>query len=74
MTATPLQLANLMCIIANKGYYYAPHFVDSIEREEAADKEMLKKYRSKHVVTHISDSAYKAVHDGMHDVTVYGTA
>ena len=74
MTATPLQLANLMCIIANKGYYYSPHFVDSIEREDAADKEMLKKYRTKHIVTHISDSAYKAVHDGMHDVTVYGTA
>ncbi|MBX9734473.1 MAG: penicillin-binding protein 2 [Chitinophagaceae bacterium] len=74
MTATPLQLANLMCIIANKGYYYTPHFVDSIEREDTEDKEMLKKYRTKHIVTHISDSAYKAVHDGMHDVTVYGTA
>ena len=28
-----LQLANVMCIIANKGYYYTPHFVDSIENE-----------------------------------------
>ena len=33
MLATPLQMANAMCIIANKGYYYTPHFVDSIEDE-----------------------------------------
>ena len=33
MTATPIQMANLMCIIANKGFYYAPHFVDSVEHE-----------------------------------------
>src|SRR5687768_5126075 len=32
MTSTPLQLANAMCIIANKGYYYTPHFVKSIEK------------------------------------------
>ena len=27
---TPIQLANAMCIIANKGYYYTPHLVKSI--------------------------------------------
>ena len=27
MTATPLQLANAMCIIANRGYYYLLSFV-----------------------------------------------
>ena len=74
MTATPLQMANLMCIIANKGYYFPPHFVDSIENEMDDDTTLLSKYREKHIVTNISDSAYKAVHDGMHDVTVYGTA
>jgi membrane carboxypeptidase/penicillin-binding protein len=36
MLATPLQLANVMCFIANKGYYYVPHFVDSIESETIA--------------------------------------
>ncbi len=74
MTATPIQMANLMCIIANKGFYYVPHFVDSIENETESDTAMLGKYRRQHIVTHISDSSYKAVHDGMNDVTLYGTA
>lgn len=74
MTETPLQMANIMCIIANRGYYFPPHFVDSIENEVEADTMLLAKYRNKHIVTRISDSAYQAVHDGMHDVTVYGTA
>ncbi len=74
MTATPMQLANMMCIIANKGYYYTPHFVDSIERESNTDTSMLGKYRRKHVVTSTADTVFRAVHDGMHDVTIYGTA
>jgi penicillin-binding protein 2 len=74
MTATPIQLANMMCIIANKGYYYTPHFVDSIEHEEKDDTVYLAKYRRKHVVTHTADTVFRAVHEGMHDVTVYGTA
>lgn len=74
MTATPLQMANLMCIIANRGYYYPPHFVDSIENEQIEDTVLMNKYRKKHVVTKISDNDYQAVNDGMHDVTIYGTA
>ncbi len=74
MTATPLQMANVMAIIANKGYYYTPHFVDSIENENKLDKEMMAPYRIKHKVTNIEDSAFQAVHLGMHDVTIYGTA
>src|SRR5690606_31881908 len=27
---TPIQMTNALCIIANKGYYYTPHFVRSI--------------------------------------------
>ena len=68
MTATPLQLANSMCIIANKGYYYTPHFVDSIENETIADSAVMNRYRKRHdVLTHISDTAYNAVINGMHD-------
>ncbi len=75
MLATPLQLANAMCIIANKGYYYTPHFVKNIEEETIADTALLNKYREKHeVLTHISDEMYQAVIDGMEDVTIYGTA
>lgn len=75
MLTTPLQLANAMCIIANKGYYYIPHFVDSIEDEKPEDAPLLAKYRERHeVLTHISDTAYNAVINGMQDVVTHGTA
>jgi penicillin-binding protein 2 len=75
MTATPLQLANAMCIIANKGYYYTPHFVKTIDGETEDDTVLLNKYRKKHeVLTNISDEAYNEVIDGMHDVVESGTA
>lgn len=75
MLTTPLQLANAMCIIANKGFYYAPHFVDSIENETIADTVFMNKYRTKHnVLTHISDTAYNATINGMQDVVTHGTA
>jgi len=75
MTATPLQLANSMCIIANKGYYYTPHFVDKIEGETEEDTALLNKYRKKHaVLTNISDVDYNEVIDGMQDVVESGTA
>jgi penicillin-binding protein 2 len=67
-------MANVMSIIANKGYYYIPHFIDSIEHETSSDSVFLAKYRQRHKVTNISDEDYQAVLDGMHDVTVYGTA
>ena len=74
MTATPLQLANAMALIANEGYYYTPHFVDSVEDEDEDDKAMLSKYRTKQEVTKISGDIFKIIKEGMHDVTVYGTA
>jgi penicillin-binding protein 2 len=74
MLSTPLQLANAMCLIANKGYYYIPHFVKSIEGETKNDT-ILNKFREKHeALTHISDSAYQAVIWGMNDVVTRGTA
>jgi penicillin-binding protein 2 len=75
MTATPLQLANAMCIIANKGYNYLPHFVEKIDNETDGDTVLVNKYRRKHeVLTHISDDAYQTVIDGMNDVVTLGTA
>lgn len=29
--ATPLQIANLACIVANRGYFYKPHLVEKID-------------------------------------------
>ena len=75
MQATPLQLANAMCIIANKGFFYTPHFVKKIDSEMPADSAFFSKYRRKHeVLTHISDTAYRAVIEGMSDVVKFGTA
>jgi len=74
MTATPLQLANSMALIANDGFYYTPHFVDSIEEEDQEDKIELAKFRTKQGVTKISSDIFKVIKEGMHDVTVYGTA
>lgn len=75
MLATPLQLANAMCIIANKGYYYTPHLVRSIEDEREEDSAFLNQFKVKHdVLTHIPDDYYEAIMDGMEDVVVSGTA
>ncbi|HKO80062.1 MAG TPA: penicillin-binding protein 2 [Chitinophagaceae bacterium] len=75
MGATPLQLANAMCIIANRGYYYTPHFVRTIDGETEEDTALLNKYRVKHeVLTHISDDMFNAVMDGMEAVVTQGTA
>ncbi|MEI7589134.1 MAG: penicillin-binding protein 2 [Chitinophagia bacterium] len=74
MTATPLQLANAMAFIANEGYYYTPHFVDSVEEEDDIDKEVLAKYRTKQAVTKIPKEYFDIIKEGMHGVTVFGTA
>jgi penicillin-binding protein 2 len=74
MLATPLQLANMMAAIANKGSYFVPHIVDSIENETEEDTVYMARFRKKHSVTNISDTAYEAIHSGMQDVTEYGTA
>jgi penicillin-binding protein 2 len=74
MTVTPLQIANAMAIIANKGYYYTPHFVKSIDGEKTDDT-LLNKFRVKHKIpVHIPDSIYGIVQEGMHEVTLVGTA
>ena len=74
MTATPLQLANSMAFIANDGYYYTPHFVDSIEAETQEEAAQLAPFRKKQKVTKIPKEYFDVIKEGMHDVTVYGTA
>lgn len=70
---TPLQMANSMCLIANRGWYYIPHFVKSLENETPADT-ILKPFRQKISPLNITDSAYQAVIDGMELVVTNGTA
>jgi penicillin-binding protein 2 len=75
MLVTPLQIANGICIVANKGYYYLPHFVRSIDDENDDDTALVNKFRKRHnVLTHISDVAFETVISGMQDVTEIGTA
>lgn len=75
MLATPLQLANAMCIIANKGYYYTPHFVQKIENETETDTSLMNKFRVRHkVFSHVNDEIFEIVTDGMQDVVERGTA
>ncbi len=71
VNVTPIQVANEMAYIANKGWYYIPHVVDSIE---GGDKfELTKKYKEKIIPTEIPDSIFEAVHDGMQGVMESGT-
>ncbi|MFT3846666.1 MAG: penicillin-binding protein 2 [Lacibacter sp.] len=70
---TPMQMANAVCMIANRGWYYVPHFVKSIEGENEQDT-ILNKYRKKITPVHITDSAYQAVINGMEMVVTNGTA
>jgi len=73
MAVTPLQMANSMCIVANKGYYYVPHFVEKIDGQTQEDT-LLNKYKRKHeVLTHIPDDVYEVVMSGMQDVVEIGT-
>ena len=72
MQATPLQMANLMCVIANKGYYYTPHFVKSIEAQTEEDT-ALNAFQKKHQVTKIPAEIYDIVQMAMQDVTESGS-
>ncbi|NBT15244.1 MAG: penicillin-binding protein 2 [Chitinophagia bacterium] len=72
MQATPLQMANMMCIIANKGFYYTPHIVKSIDGQTAADT-ILNRYKVRHNVTNIPGDIYEIVQLGMQDVIESGT-
>jgi penicillin-binding protein 2 len=68
---TPMQVANEMAYIANKGYYITPHLVDSIE---GGDKfEMLTAFKEKHRAVDIPDSIFEVVHSGMQGVVDRGT-
>jgi penicillin-binding protein 2 len=71
VVTTPIQVANEMAYIANKGWYKIPHLVDSIEGGDTYA--MLGKFKEKHNAIDIEDSIYEAVHDGMQGVVERGT-
>ncbi|HSC54630.1 MAG TPA: penicillin-binding protein 2 [Phnomibacter sp.] len=66
VNSTVLQLSNAIAMLANKGWYYTPHIVDSIE---GGDKfGLLEAYHTKNQPVHIPDTMFEAVHEGMADV------
>ncbi len=65
---TPIQLANMMAAVANRGYYYTPHIIKSIQGETID-----KKYRTKHVTT-VDKKYFDPMISGLFDVYNLGTA
>lgn len=72
VTATPLQIANEMAYLANKGWYITPHVIDSVEGGDSHG--LLEPYKAKHHPLNIPDSIFEAVADGMQGVMERGTA
>lgn len=60
LTVTPIQMANLGALLANRGYYYSPHIIKSI----GADNEIPEKYLVKNDVG-IDPVHFPSVLEGM---------
>ncbi len=69
LLATPLQLANIECTIANHGFYYKPHLIKSIGTENVIKKE----YTERNFVG-IDSQYFEPVINGMQAVVESGTA
>ena len=65
---TPIQLANMMAAVANRGYYYTPHIIKKIKGEEIDPK-----FRVKHKTT-IDRKYFEPMISGLFDVYNLGTA
>jgi len=66
---TPLQLANLSALIANKGFYYTPHIVRSIGTKDEKNNRFKTKFKSD-----VDPVYFDIVIEAMHDVVEAGTA
>jgi len=71
MGITPLQMANIMAIVANKGFYYRPHLIKGIGAQKIAKKEFTEK-----ISAGVDEKYYPVVIQGMSDAvnTPEGTA
>ena len=62
LLTTPIQMANMTAAIANRGYYYTPHIVKSIENDSIDDR------FSKPIRTMVDSSLFEIVIKGMQEV------
>lgn len=65
---TPIQLANMISVVANKGYYYTPHVIKNIEGDSISNRFSQKK------ITNIDKKFFDKVEIGLFDVFLNGTA
>lgn len=68
VATTPIQLANMVAAIANRGYYFTPHIIKSIEDETLPLEFTTPKY------TTIDKKHFEPVIEGMYQVYEKGTA
>ncbi|GAA4781129.1 penicillin-binding protein 2 [Olivibacter ginsenosidimutans] len=63
---TTLQMANIMAIVANHGYYYRPHLIKSI-----GEKKVVKKEYAEKISVDIDEKYFEPVIEGMSRVVRY---
>jgi penicillin-binding protein 2 len=66
---TPVQLANLAAIIANKGWFYTPHIVRAIGRKDSLNEAFSQKHHCS-----VDPKYFDVVIEGMANVVTAGTA
>jgi len=67
---TPLQMANLAAIVANRGYYYIPHIVKKIEGRDSIDRRFYERRYTK-----VDPKYFEPIAEGMwRGVQVAGTS
>lgn len=60
MGITPLQMANIMAIVANRGHYYRPHLIKSI-----GEKKIVKPEFSEKISVDVDEKYFEPVIEGM---------
>ncbi|MGE0567084.1 MAG: peptidoglycan D,D-transpeptidase FtsI family protein [Bacteroidia bacterium] len=70
LTLVPLQMANVVSIIANKGFYYTPHCIKGIGKEMKVREE----FKKKNYVSVTKEVYYNNLIDGMQMCLDAGTA
>lgn len=63
---TTLQMANIMAIVANRGYYFRPHLIKSIGEKKVVKKEFIEK-----IPVGIDQKYFEPVIEGMSRVVKY---
>ena len=64
---TPIQLANMIAAVANKGYYYTPHIIKNIEGDTIP-----KRFSKKNIIN-IEKKYFDIIEEGLSDVYKSGT-